>query len=197
MSNSFLLPRHSLATRLLHGGLALAVILQLATSLVMRHRGSAFEVGLYSLHQVSGLVALALAFLFWINILRRRFGTATGALLPWFSAERRAALWADLVSYARAARRLSLPPHEEAEALPSAIHGLGLLLISTMAATGCYWFVMSLFGLGRAGYVRPVLELHETLGNLVWAYLIGHAALGLLHHLARTLPLTSMWSLRP
>lgn len=191
-------PRHSFATRLLHGALALTVVTQLLTSLVMRRPRGDFAGNIYfPLHEYAGMAALALAFLFWLTVIRRQLGTAPGALFPWVSAARRRALWAALGTYAAAARRFTLPRHEEATALPSAIHGLGLLLISYMAVSGTYWYVMALFGLGRSEFVPPAMELHEAFGNLVWAYLIGHAALGLLHHVTRNMTLGTMWSLRP
>ncbi|MDE3080533.1 MAG: cytochrome b/b6 domain-containing protein, partial [Paracoccaceae bacterium] len=135
-------------------------------------------------------------FLFWLTVLRRRTGTAPGALFPWFSASRLRALRADTATHLQSLRAFALPPHQDHAALPSAIHGLGLLLISFMAASGTYWYLMSLAGLGRAIYVRPFMELHGLLGNVAWAYLIGHAALALLHHVTRNLSLGVMWSLK-
>jgi cytochrome b561 len=190
-------PRHSLLTRLFHGTLALTIIVQLLSSLVMRHAwgdhpGNIF----FPIHEYSGMLALALAFLFWLNIAGRKLGTAPGALLPWFSAARRRALRQDVDTYLRAARNFSLPPHDEHAPLPSAIHGLGLLLISYMAVSGTFWYVMSLQGLGRNVFVHLILDTHAAFGNLAWLYLFGHAALGLLHHVTRNQPLSVMWSLR-
>lgn len=190
-------PRHSLTTRLFHASLAAAVIVQLLSSLWMhRPRGTTPGNNFFLVHEYAGMVALALAFLFWVTVLRRHVGTAPGALIPWFSAERRRALWADVGTHLRAARALTLPPHDDKAALPSAIHGLGLLLISYMAVSGTYWYLMSLAGLGRSAFVAPFMELHGLLGNVVWAYLIGHAALALLHHVTRNLSLGVMWSLK-
>lgn len=195
MSSS--LPRHTLATRTIHGSLALAVMIQLGSSLVMRRAhgdtpGNVF----FPIHEYAGMFAFALALVFWLTVVARRIGTAPGALVPWFSAARRRALIADVQSYLQAARRFSLPAHDEGGAFPSAIHGLGLLLISYMALSGTIYYVMSLFGLGRAPAVHLLMELHGLFGNVVWAYLIGHAALALLHHVTRNLPLNVMWSLK-
>jgi cytochrome b561 len=190
-------PRHSLTTRFFHASLAGAVIVQLLSSVWMRRpRGTEPGNILFPIHEYAGMVALALAFLFWVTVLRRRVGTAPGALIPWFSAERLRALWADVGTHLRAARAFTLPPHQDHAALPSAIHGLGLLLISYMAVSGTYWYLMSLAGLGRSIYVKPFLELHGLFGNVVWAYLIGHAALALLHHVTKNLSLGVMWSLK-
>lgn len=40
-------------------------------------------------------------------------------------------------------------------------------------------------------------ELYAAFGSLVWVYLIGHAGMGGLQHLATEFDLRSMWSLRP
>ena len=190
-------PRHSLATRLFHASLAGAVIVQLLSSVWMhRPRGTSPGNILFPIHEYAGMLALVLAFLFWVTVLSRRVGTAPGALLPWFSAERLRALRADVGTHLRAARAFTLPPHQDHAALPSAIHGLGLLLISYMAVSGTYWYLMSLAGLGRSAFVQPFMELHGLLGNVVWAYLIGHAALALLHHVTKNLSLGVMWSVK-
>lgn len=195
MSSSF--PRHGLPTRLIHALLAVAVIVQLGSSLLMRFpHGSEPANIFFSIHEYSGMASLAIAALFWVTVVLRRVGTDPGALLPWFSAGRRQALIEDVRTYVAALSRLRLPPHDDATPLPSAIHGLGLLLISFMAVSGTYWYLMSLAGLGRSIFVRPVMELHGAFGNLVWAYLLGHAGLGLLQHVTRNMPLTEMWSFR-
>jgi cytochrome b561 len=38
------------------------------------------------------------------------------------------------------------------------------------------------------------MTVHLALANLVWAYLIVHAGLALLHHLLRSMRLSTMWS---
>jgi len=38
------------------------------------------------------------------------------------------------------------------------------------------------------------MTVHLALGNLVWAYLIAHAGLAVLHHLLRSMSLAIMWS---
>ena len=121
--------------------------------------------------------------------------TDLGALIPWFSGRRLAALGRDIKVHAGAALKLRLPEHDPEAALPSAIHGLGLLLISAMAATGAVYFVEVALGLHSA---EPdgmlAMTVHLALANLVWAYLIAHAGLALLHHLLRSMRMSTMWS---
>ncbi len=188
--------RHSRATRLLHAGLAVAIVTQLVTSLSM-HGPDDVQAGdmLFQLHRYSGIAASGLAFGFWVAILLRSRGTEIGALIPWFSGRRLAALRRDTKVHLSALIRLRLPEHSPEAALPSAVHGLGLLLISAMAASGVLYYVQVALGLHSAepdGMVA--MTVHLALANLVWAYLIAHAALAVLHHLLRSMRLSTMWS---
>jgi cytochrome b561 len=69
-------------------------------------------------------------------------------------------------------------PSDEDGALASAIHGLGLLVLTAMAVTGAVYFAADGTPVGRA-----CLTLHKMAANLMWAYLIGHAGLAALHRL--------------
>ena len=190
--------RHNRATRLLHAGLALAIVTQLLTSLSM-HGPDDVQSGdiLFLVHRYSGLLATVLAFGLWVTILVRSRGTELGALIPWFSGRRLAALWHDVKVHAGAAVKLRLPEPDPQAELPSAIHGLGLVLISAMAASGAVYFVQVSLGLHSAepdGMIA--MTVHLALANLVWAYLIAHAGLAVLHHLLRSMHLSTMWSLK-
>lgn len=194
--NTNLQTRHNRATRLLHAGLALAIVTQLLTSLQM-HGPNDVQAGdlLFQVHRYSGLVATVLALGFWVTVLQRSRGTELGALIPWFSGRRLAALWRDIKIHAAAMVKLRLPAHDPEAAFPSAIHGLGLVLISGMAASGAVYFVQVALGLHSA---EPdgmlAMTVHLTLANLVWVYLIAHAGLAVLHHLLRTMSMSTMWS---
>ena len=189
--------RHNRATRLLHAGLALAILTQLLTSLAMQGPDEVQAGDLvFQLHRYSGLAATLLAFGLWLTILLRSRGTEIGALIPWFSRRRLAALWQDVKVHGGAAMKLRIPEHDPQAALPAAIHGLGLLLISAMAASGVAYFVQVALGLHSAepdGMIA--MTVHLALANLVWAYLIAHAGLAVLHHLLRSMSLSTMWSL--
>lgn len=119
-------------------------------------------------------------------LMLRRTGTAAGALFPWLSAPRRAALAQDTRRHWQALRAGRFPAYAKAAPLASAVHGLGLLLVTLMAASGFTWW------LGANGAVGP----HKLFANLVWVYLIAHAGLAVIHHLRRDAALTDMWSLR-
>jgi cytochrome b561 len=191
------LNKHGFATRLFHMFLALAVVLQLLTSLVMQMpREGRPGNTLFELHQYSGLGALVLSLGFWLVLALRRRGTEVGQLWPWFSVTRRLALSADTRRHWDAIKSLRLPAYNPEAALPSAVHGLGLLLITAMATSGTSYYMALLIKATDNPVFRLILEIHQLLANFVWAYLIGHAGLGLIQHFTGNLPLTTMWSLR-
>lgn len=176
----------SVMTRALHALLAMAVIYQLASSLYMEGPRHGREAGglpglLFNVHEWVGLASLGVVLMFWLWALLRRGETGLGALIPWFSRSRRAALKTDLLRHLQAFGEFKIPDHRAHAPLPDAIHGLGLLLVSAMAATGTFFYV----GHDDTGLVKTLAneakELHETLANVVWAYLIGHAGMALLH----------------
>ena len=167
-------------TRFLHLTLLLIVLHQLASSLFMERPlpGDDPE-GLFLAHQVLGAAGLGIVTLFWVwTLVRHASETQLGALVPWFSARRLAALAQDLraVVHAFAAGRAPGP----LDALASAVHGLGLLTATGLAASGVAW--MLLFQGTHMG--RPVLMAHSLLGNLMWASVVGHAGMGVLHQFA-------------
>ncbi len=197
MSEATAISLKTFATRLFHMALALAVISQLLSSLAMEapRRDRAGDL-LFMVHEYSGLVTLALAIGFWLVIMTRRRGTAFGMLIPWFSVTRRAAFVADFQETYRAVRSLRLPEYKEESPLASAIHGLGVLLMTGMAGSGTIYFLADIYGARDALLPDVAIELHGLFANLVWAYLIGHALMALLHQLAGHARIRDMWSLK-
>ena len=189
---------HSRATRLFHASLAAVIVVQLATSQAMRppEVGAAGDIW-FTLHQYSGLAAAALALGLWGVVALRKRGTALGALLPWTSAKRLKALGFDTMAHLRSILARHLPPHDPDSPLAAAVHGLGLVLMTAMAATGVLFYLLNWLGMIGRPATELVLSAHKLGANLVWAYLIGHAGLALLQHVTRQMRLSTMWSLRP
>ncbi len=177
-------PAKGLSVRLVHAGLALAVIVQLGTSLAMETPDPGQpESLLFEAHQIAGLVALALAVAFWAVALVRRAGAGAAPLLPWFDASARRAVRDDLARHVAAARALRLAEHVEGAPLASAIHGLGLSLMTAMAGLGAFWLLGETLG-APATILEAAIGVHALLGNVVWAYLFGHAGMALAHEAA-------------
>ena len=165
----------SRATRILHALIAVTIVTQLALSTVMQAPGRNrpgdqwFEV-----HEKVGLGALAVLAGFWIWAMVRTREVRFAMLFPWFSLSRTRDVWADLKDHLRSLGRGKLPL-SEARPLANAVHGLGLIIATIMAVTGA------------AGYfipqARALLGVHEAVSTGMWAYLIGHAGIAILHEL--------------
>lgn len=189
--------KHSILTRSLHAALATAVITQLVSSQFMEPPAPD-NIGnwIFSVHQYSGLVAAALAFGFWLTVFRRRGGTQLAFLFPWFSSKDRYRLRLDLLRHWRALRRFTIPKVRDNSALPPAIHGLGLLLMTAMAVSGTLYYFLNAGDPDARGVIGVIMFVHTNLANLVWAYLIGHAGIAMFHHYTAQQSLSYMWSFR-
>jgi cytochrome b561 len=189
--------KHSYFTRIAHMALAASIIIQMGSSLIFQpaRDGRAGDI-FFDIHQYSGLLAFVLALIFWMIILFRRKGTALGLLMPWTSEVRRSALIADLKMYYAALKSYRMPTFETHSPVASAVHGLGLLLMLAMAGTGTIYYFINTGNSEAGGLVGVVMFIHESLANLVWAYLLGHAGLGVLHHYMKNMNLSEMWSVR-
>jgi cytochrome b561 len=189
--------KHSVMTKIFHATLAASIIVQLITSQFMPGPDEVKRAWIFNIHQYSGLVAVALALGFWITLVTRRKGTALGALFPWFSTVRLKGVITDVKTHFAALMTLRLPAHDPEAALPSAVHGLGLLLMTVMAASGMAYYVIVWLGLHS---VEPddmlVMQVHFLCANLVWVYLIAHAGLAMVQHFIGSVSLRTMWSFK-
>ena len=181
--------RHSLTSRFLHLLLAAAILCQLADSQLMRvpRPGRPTPVGVeaaaFSVHEYVGLASLAIVVLFWLWLLLRRAETDPGALFPWFSTRRLALLRDDIVEHLRCVRRLRLPDPDSSPALAPMIQGLGLVIMLLMAATGTYGYLTWTPGTAMPPVTHTLFDVHSTLANLVWGYVIVHVGATVLHEL--------------
>lgn len=179
---------HSTVTKVLHLLIAAAVVHQLVISLMMKKPGpETAGDALFELHEWVGLFSLGLLLAFFLWTTTRRRETTIGMLYPWFSGHRLRALRMDVKAHLASLKAGRIPLTEE-RPLASAVHGVGLLLVVVMAATGAAGYLI-------AG-ARSLLSIHETLAPLIWAYLIGHAGLAVLHQLAGHRILQNMFGFR-
>lgn len=189
---------HSGPTRFLHGALTIAVGVQLVAGLIMqapsaRHAGNGF----FTLHKESDLLIGALALTFWVVVATRRSGTEAGLMFPWFNARRRAPLAADLRRHCAALRHGHLAGFQPAAPLAAASHGLGLVLITIMAATGIGHLIAATDGAPPTSFGEWLRWLHGLTSILAWLFLIGHGLVALLHHYAGEQDLQGIWSFDP
>jgi cytochrome b561 len=169
--------KRSALTRILHLVLLLAVAHQLLNSEFMSRpeHGEPASV-LYVMHEYTGLGSFGVVLAFWVWALLRRGETRLDKLFPWLFPARMREIFSEIrsskgLSGAAIFQRLS-------PILAGAVHGLGLLVVSSMAITGTIYY----FTAGTP-LAEQVLDLHSLISNLMWAYLIGHGGVALLHHL--------------
>ncbi|TCS61010.1 cytochrome b/b6 domain-containing protein [Varunaivibrio sulfuroxidans] len=178
--------KRSLITRFLHLLLASSIVFQLVVTWVMRVPrpaiGRAANFG-FELHQYGGLVSFTVIMLFWIWTLVRRRETSVKTLIPWFSTNERRAVIDDLKTHADALKKGRLPEPDEKSPLASAIHGLGLTIATILAVSGTFIF----FSMAPNGALTALgwgaAQVHGAVANLMWAYLIAHASLAVLHQI--------------
>lgn len=190
----------SLITRVLHLTVAAAIVEQLVSSMIMRVPWpnrlppSGIEAAAYSVHAVAGVAALGVLMVFWIWMLVRRGERRLSILFPWFSRDRIRDVIDDARVYLDAALKLRLPEPDDRSAFAGAVHGLGVALGLLMAITGTYIFYTWVPGHPADIPTRVAMRIHGLFANLMWAYLIGHATMAVLHQWLKHPVLSDMFS---
>ena len=180
----------SQTTGVLHLLLLLAVIHQLVSSEVIDKPMPGEQAStLFLLHEYVGMATLGVVCAFWLWTLMRRGETQLVKLFPWLSPRRITAIVPDILDQIMAVRSGDFSG-DSSGALASAVHGLGLLIVTAMATTGTVLF----FSVGSVFHCA--MSLHRVIANLMWAYLIAHASLGILHHLLGSNMLRQMFWIR-
>ena len=182
-------------TRWRHAALAVGISLQLLVSTVMDApkngvaamglAGQAFEV-----HETLGLSLLAVLIVHWGWSLTGSVKHGIAHLFPWFSKVRLAALRDEL----RQLRKFRLEYPETPSPLAGAVHGLGLLTATALAATGLVIYLSSDGFLSVN--VDSVKDIHGALGTVMWVDLVGHAGMAALHQWLGHRTVTQMFMLK-
>lgn len=187
-------------TRWLHVGLALTVLVQLFSSLFMQvpsagHTGTEPGAIFFHIHRSSGIGAAGLIMLHWLWQLTGHVANGWGHLFPWFSANRMRKLKSDLLALPKWMRNGFPDQRHETLPLAGAVHGLGLLAVTGMAATGTtIFFRMGLDG-GMPPAVLRIADVHAFIAGFVWIYVIGHAGMAVFHQLTGTPLISDMFNL--
>jgi cytochrome b561 len=187
--------------RWLHAAIALAVVIQMLSSQVMQlpQPGQVPlepQHAFFLIHEGSGLTLVTLLVLHWLWGLSGHVAGGWGHLFPWFSRARLQALLAALKGLPTWLRDNRAVDEEVMHPLAGAVHGLGLLTVTAMALTGA----TMVLGMGPEGsmgaFLLAVRSVHGFFANFMWAYVIGHVAMALLHQVRGERVLTKMFDLR-
>lgn len=189
--------RYDPFTRVLHLLTAGGVTSQMLTSLLMVYpKPGRLPNSWYEVHETVGIGLLAVVSVYWLWIVARTIARGEPLMLfPWLSGRRLAALRDDVVETGRALLQMRLPTDDKPRPLPAAVQGIGLLLALLLAATGTAIELGMAPDGGLSPLMRGVKEIHEGMAPLMWAYLVAHPLLGLLHQLAGHRTLTRMFGL--
>ena len=174
--------KYSQPIRILHALLAFAITLQLLLSTVMRQlrpgrARTALEAVTFAWHQYVGLALVIILAVHWLLQMARHAPKGLAHLFPWFSRDRMERL--KLEAHELLTLRLREP--EKQDAIAGAFQGLGIVIATVMAITGCAVY----FGMADDGTMsattRSIRSVHTTVALLMWGYLGVHVAATLAH----------------
>jgi cytochrome b561 len=179
-------PKYDPLTRWLHAALAAGVVAQLALSSVM-HVPAGVGLGVFDWHREAfewharvGLALAAVCALHWLWLCLPWCHPGLLHLFPWWQREARAMLFRQLVNLAR----LRLPTVSDST-LAGTVHGLGLAAVSGSASGGIVNYLGYFRGAPIPRWVlHHVSQFHITMGYLIWAFVIAHVGMALLHSLS-------------
>ena len=133
------------------------------------------------LHEWNGFIVLGLTVLFLM--LRSGQSQTTHSLFPWLSISGWKGIFKELAHDIPGWFKGKLKKPEESFRIASSVHGLGILLLLGLGATG----IMVFIGLEPNGYMdrdtKAIKDLHSSMGDLIWIFVLGHSAMALLHQL--------------
>ncbi len=182
-------------TRFLRLGLAATVTVQLLVSLWMvgpasRHPATALEHAGFVVHEWVGLCALVIVLAHWLWSLQSSGDAGIRHLFP-LDREGRREVLAEL-RVLGSGRRVEQGP---GGGLAGLAHGLGLLAVTAIAATGGVLFVLLSGFRDNPALTHTVAHLHALVSNFVWVYWFGHVGMALLHQFRGDGVLRRMFSL--
>lgn len=187
-------------TRILHWGIAVGVLLQLVSELLMRaprpqHTPSLVEALFFIVHEYVGFAVLIL-----VGVRLMHFFDHPEAerqrLFPWLSRQGRRDLWLELRREVPGWLQGKLKPPQETYAVAGCVHGLGLALAFAQGLTGTILFLGTNPDGSMGAGVKFVADCHSVFGNIMWVFLIGHATMALAHQLLGHQALQRIFSLR-
>ncbi len=206
-------------TRLIHLFLAIFVTLQLAGGELMdvpgageeheaasivakavaheaEERVEAGESLLFEVHEYVGLFLVLLVLARWIWGFTWQGNANWRTLFPWLTTEGRRELVDDLRREPADWLRGRLPEPSGHDAIAKTVHGLMILTVTGMAATGlALYFGWNEHG-KQTGLIEAIGEVHETLSIMMWVLLGGHVFMALWHQALGHDVLGKMFSLK-
>lgn len=188
-------------TRLIHWCFALMIPLQLLSEELMKRPKPGrireeMQMFWFEVHEWVGMLLLvAIVLRFAWAFMSKEFSLQR--LYPYMFASRRPGLIAEIKQVPSWFKGHLPDVNDEDTFIPGVVHGLGLLLVLAMAMTGATMlYGMEDSGL-MTGFIHDAKDIHELLGSLLWAYLIAHVGMTIVHQLAGHHLLARIFSFKP
>ncbi len=170
-----------------HLAIVCLVTIQLTTELFMKlpkpgESVQEFEALFLLIHEWDGFIALGIVVFYLMHL-------ADGSdewkrIFPWMSAPGRKGIWRELCVDVPGWFRGKLKSSAEARYIAGTVHGLGILLIVALGATGTMIFI----GIEPDGNMdretKLLKDLHSDLGDMIWIYFLAHSGMALIHQVA-------------
>lgn len=178
--------RYEKSIRILHILLLLTVLSQLATELFMQvpkpgEQPEFFPLFLFSIHWVIGFFVVIICLSYLMLVLDK--DDHRNRLFPWLERDLRTALIAEAKRDIPGWFKGRLPPPDQVHLIAGTVHGLGLLLATSLGMTG----VIIYLGIKHDGSIPPAIhfirEIHEVLGIMLWLFIVGHLLMATLHQI--------------
>lgn len=179
--------RFSRAIQTIHLAIVCLVLFQLFSEQMMElpkpgEPVTDLEALFLQLHEWNGFIVLGLAILFLL--IRTGESAASHSLFPWLSGAGLKGIFRELTGDVPGWFKGKLKKPEESHHIASTVHGLGILLLIGLGATG----IMVFMELEPNGYMdkdtQLIKGLHTSMGELVWIFVLAHSAMALLHQIA-------------
>jgi cytochrome b561 len=190
--------KHTFKTRLTHLLIAVLIIGQLFSIYAIEEKffTAPIRTFLWSVHKYGGITVFFVLFSFWIHILKRHQGTSITELFPWVSLTALKNLIKDIIVYFKQMIQFKIPEHTTPSPLASAIHGVGIIIMSIMATTGVHRYIVYEFSITKTPLIKYISSLHHVFADYAWIYLGLHVSVALINHLFNKQKLSAMWCLR-
>ncbi|MDX8411008.1 MAG: cytochrome b/b6 domain-containing protein [Mariprofundaceae bacterium] len=177
--------RYDRLTRILHWGIAIGVTLQLVSEQLMVRRmvnkdPDFLQVSMLIMHEYMGFVVLIIIGIRFTLMLDSP-DRESPDMFPWLSQRGRQELMAETRNEAPGWLHGQLKRPEEAHCIARSVHGLGLILALGQGLSGMLLFVGTQADGSTHGPIEAGRQLHDVLGYIMWAYIIGHVCMALFH----------------
>lgn len=134
------------------------------------------------MHEWNGFIVLGIVVFYLMHLADG--GSEWRRIFPWLGAPGCKGIWREICTDIPGWFKGKLRSPGESHYIASTVHGLGILLLIALGATGTVMFI----GIEPDGNMdretKLLKDLHSSLGDLIWIYFLAHSGMALIHQLA-------------